>query len=168
MDAAVDGWFVTMTDGTLLIDAGGDGFDSNGDASVSGGTVVINGPEANGNGALDVNGSFVVSGALVVAAGSAGMAEAPDNGEGQATVDVLFNSSQAAGTVVQVRGGDGSIITTFQSAKSFQSLVISSPELVAGQTYDVYTGGAVSGESMGGLYPDAGATGTLLGSIAAI
>jgi hypothetical protein len=65
------------------------------------------------------------------------MAEAPDNGEGQATLDVLFNSPQAAGTVVQVRAGDGTIVATFQSSKSFQSLVVSSPELVAGQTYDL-------------------------------
>jgi hypothetical protein len=129
---------------------------------------VVDGPVTDREGALDVNGGFTVSGALVVAAGSAGMAEAPDNGEGQATLDVLFNSSQAAGTVVQVRSQDGTVIATFQSTKSFQSLVISSPELVAGQTYDVYTGGTVSGESLGGLHPDAGATGTLLGSITAI
>jgi hypothetical protein len=39
---------------------------------------------------------------------------------------------------------------------------------VAGQAYDVYTGGTASGESLGGLYPEAGTTGTLLGSVAAV
>ena len=165
-EGAVEGWFVEMSGGTLVIDAGGDGFDSNGSASVTGGTVVVNGPEGNGNGALDVNGEFVISNATLVAAGSAGMAEAPSAAE-QAVLDIRFNATQAAGTVVQVRASDGTIVATFQSAKAFASLVVSSPALVSGQSYDVYTGGSVTGEGVGGLYPSAGAAGELLGSLTA-
>lgn len=165
-ESAVEGWFVEMSGGTLLIDAGGDGFDSNGSASVTGGTIVINGPEQNGNGALDVNGEFAITNATLVAAGSGGMVETP-SASGQAVLDIRFNTTQAAGTVVQVRAGDGTIVATFQSTKAFASVVVSSPALVSGGTYEVYTGGAVSGEGIGGLYPAAGATGELLGSLAA-
>jgi hypothetical protein len=91
----VDG-YVEMSGGTLLIDAGGDGFDSNGDATVTGGTIVVNGPTSNGNGALDVNGELLVSDAVLLAAGSAGMAETPSVGSAEAYV-TSFNSIHRRG-----------------------------------------------------------------------
>ena len=66
----------TISAGTLVINADGDGFDSNGTAEITGGTVVVNGPARSGNGALDVNGSFTISGGTLPAAGSSGMAVA--------------------------------------------------------------------------------------------
>jgi hypothetical protein len=153
-ETATEGYYVTVSGGTLLIDAGGDGFDSNGSAEITGGTIVVNGPTSNGNGALDVNGEFLISGGVLVAAGSAGMAETPSASSPQATLALNFNAAQAAGTVVRIQAPDGSAVTTFAAAKPFQSLVVSVPELSAGTAYDVLTGGTVSGESLGGLYLD--------------
>jgi phage baseplate assembly protein gpV len=68
---------VDVTGGSLTINAQGDGLDSNGNASISGGTVVVNGPTNSGNGALDVNGELTVTGGRVAAAGSAGMVVTP-------------------------------------------------------------------------------------------
>jgi len=52
--AAIDG-HVTVSGGTLTLHASGDGFDSNGDATITGGTVIVDGPTSSGNGALDVH-----------------------------------------------------------------------------------------------------------------
>jgi hypothetical protein len=167
-DQAIEGFFVEMSGGTLVIDAGGDGFDSNGSASITGGVVVVHGPTGNGNGALDVNGEFIVSNAIIVAAGSAGMAEAPTSGEGNATLNIQFNSQQPAGTVVRIAAPDGSTVLTFQGSKAFQSLVVSSPALVAGTAYEIITGATASGTSTGGLYLDGGSSGgSSLGTITA-
>ncbi len=64
----------TITGGDITITEG-DGFDSNGSASMTGGTLIIYGPTGNGNGAIDA-GSFDVSGGTLLAGESAGMAGA--------------------------------------------------------------------------------------------
>ncbi|HWV78942.1 MAG TPA: carbohydrate-binding domain-containing protein, partial [Isoptericola sp.] len=62
MDAVEEGASLTITDGTLHVDAEGDGLDSNGVTVVSGGDVVVEGPTNGGNGALDSAGGSTVSG----------------------------------------------------------------------------------------------------------
>jgi hypothetical protein len=168
-ETAVDGWFVEVSGGTITIDAGGDGFDSNGSATVTGGMIVVSGPTSNGNGAIDVNGEFLISDAVLVAAGSAGMAETPSASAAQATLALTFDSSIAAGTVVRIEAPDGTAIATFVGAKPFQSLVVSSPAIEPGTAYEVLVGGTATGEDIGGLYLDPAYTpGTSVGTVSAI
>lgn len=60
------------TDTTLYV-ASGDGLDSNGNAVMTGGTALVSGPTNGGNGALDYNGTFNISGGILVAVGATGM-----------------------------------------------------------------------------------------------
>jgi len=168
-EAAIEGYYVEISGGTLLIDAGGDGFDSNGSAAISGGTVVVNGPTSSGNGALDVNGEFLISGGVLLAAGSAGMAETPSTTSTQAYLNVQLNAGQAAGTVLSIRSSDGTPLVALAATKPFQSLVFSSPELVSGATYEVLSGGSVSGPGAGGMYLGVDSSGgSSLGSVTAV
>ena len=68
---------LTINGGYLYVNAGGDGLDSNGSIERTGGTVIVNGPTNDGNGPLDYLGTFNISGGLLVAVGSSGMAQAP-------------------------------------------------------------------------------------------
>lgn len=52
---------LVISGGTIVVNPGGDGIDSNGDVKILGGNT-INGPENDGNGALDVQGEFAVEG----------------------------------------------------------------------------------------------------------
>ncbi|MEE4275844.1 MAG: carbohydrate-binding domain-containing protein, partial [Thermoleophilia bacterium] len=149
VETPVEGWYVEISGGTLVIDAGGDGLDSNGSATVTGGTIVVNGPLTNREGALDVNGDFLVSDAVLVAAGSIGMDETPSASSSQATLHLRFDTLVAAGTVVRIQAPDGTPIATFRASKDLQSLVVSTPGVVAGASYEVLTGGTVTGESLG-------------------
>ncbi|MGP3918851.1 carbohydrate-binding domain-containing protein [Nonomuraea sp. 10N515B] len=153
----VGDYSAVITGGTLVIDAGGDGFDSNGTATISGGTVVVNGPTENGNGALDVNGNFTISGGTLVAAGSAGMAVAPGADSAQGWLSATLDSAVAAGTTLQVVDSGGKVLATFVTSKSIQNLVFSSSGLEKGAEYKIYAGGTSSGSSTGGL----AASGTL-------
>ncbi|GGN66474.1 hypothetical protein GCM10010112_28900 [Actinoplanes lobatus] len=142
---------VTVNGGTLVIDSEGDGLDSNGTASITGGTVVVNGPEGNGNGALDVNGSFTISGGTLLAAGSAGMVVAPGTDSEQGWLSATLDSAVEAGTTVQITDGDGKVVATYVTTKTVQNVVFSSASITSGQQYTVYTGGTATGANTGGL-----------------
>ncbi|GAA3448104.1 carbohydrate-binding domain-containing protein [Planomonospora venezuelensis] len=142
---------VTVTGGTLVIDSAGDGFDSNGTAAISGGTVVVNGPTQSMNGALDVDGSFQISGGVLLASGSAGMVVAPDTGSAQGWVSVTLDTAAQAGTTLQLVDDGGALVATYVTPKTIQNLVFSSADITSGKEYAVHTGGTASGTSTGGL-----------------
>lgn len=138
--------------GYLVVNAGGDGFDINGPVTMTGGTVIINGPTDNGNGAIDYLGSFTTSGGTLLAVGSSGMAQAPGTSSSQNSVMVTYSSLQQAGTLVHIETSDGDNVLTFRPAKAYQSVVFSSPSLKRSTEYVVYSGGSTSGTSSDGLY----------------
>lgn len=69
--------WMELNGGYIHILAGGDGVDSNGDLTINGGEIYIDGPSDNGNSAIDYGdrSSAYVNGGMLVAIGSSGMAE---------------------------------------------------------------------------------------------
>ena len=102
---------------------------------------MVNGPTNDGNGALDVNGDFQVTGGTLAAAGSWGMAVTPGTNSTQSGVQVTFSSAVPAGTMVQIADSSATVVATFVTTKATASLVYSAADIVAGQQYTVYTGG---------------------------
>jgi hypothetical protein len=143
---------LTIGGGYIFVNANGDGIDVNGPITMNGGTVIVNGPTNNGNGALDYDGTFTISGGYLLAAGSSGMAQAPGTSSTQNSVMVNFASAQPAGTMVHIETEDGKEILTFVPAKAYQSVVLSSSLLEKGTTYTVYTEGSSTGTNKDGLY----------------
>jgi hypothetical protein len=137
--------------GYVYIDANGDGIDVNGPITMSGGTVIVNGPTRNDNGALDHAG-FTVTGGYLLAVGSSGMAQASDVSSTQYAVMINLTTSLAAGTMVHIENPDGQSVLTFVPTKTYQSVVLCSSELKNGSTYIVYTGGGSTGTATEGLY----------------
>ncbi|MFE6074691.1 carbohydrate-binding domain-containing protein [Paenibacillus sp. NPDC057886] len=140
--------------GSLTVNAGGDGLDSNGSIYMTDGTVIVNGPTDNGNGALDYDGNFEMSGGYLVAAGSSGMAQATSEASTQNTIAMTFPETQKAGTLVHVEDSEGNNILTFAPAKDYQSVVVSSPDLKKDGSYVIYSGGTSTGKAVDGLYTD--------------
>jgi len=157
---------LNINGGYIVVNAQGDGLDSNGSINVTGGTIIVHGPTRNDNGALDCNGTFLMSAGFLVAVGSSGMAESPDDSSTQEVLAGSYGSAQAAGTMLYVESQDGTNILAFVPAKAYQSLVICSPLLKKGTTYNVYSGGSSMGTLADGLYSGGTYTpGTLLGSL---
>lgn len=142
----------TMRGGDLYANANGDGLDINGPIAMSGGTLVVDGPTANDNGALDYTGSFQLSGGYLLAVGSAGMAQAPSTSSSQNSVAIRFSSTQQAGVLVHVADPGGGDVLTFRPAKRYQSVVLSSPLLVRGSGYSVWVGGSSTGTERDGVF----------------
>lgn len=143
---------INLNGGKLTIDASGDGIDANGSIYMKDGTVIVNGPEDNGNGALDYDGNFEISGGVLIAAGGAGMAQSPSTTSTQNSVNIF--TSLSSNTLVRIEDESGNEVITFAPTKNAQSVVISSPNIKTNGTYKVYTGGESSGTSSDGLYSE--------------
>lgn len=143
---------LNINGGKVVVDASGDGLDANGSIYMAGGTVIANGPEDNGNGSLDYDGNFEISGGVLIAAGSSGMAQSTSTTSTQNTIGVFLTSTQSANTLVSIKDSNGNEIVTFAPSKTFQSVIISSPDIKEGETYTAYVGGSSKGTETNGLY----------------
>ncbi|MBE2223973.1 MAG: carbohydrate-binding domain-containing protein [Anaerolineae bacterium] len=153
-ESVAQGKYFEINGGTIVLDAGGDGLDSNGSGTLNGGVVLVNGPTEDRNGALDVNGTLTINGGFLVAVGSAGMAQSPGTDSTQYSVLVTLPSMQPAGSMIHIQSEAGEEVLTYVSSKAFETAVFSSPALENGTTYLVYTGGSSTGTEMDGLYVD--------------
>ncbi|SHH35711.1 protein of unknown function [Clostridium collagenovorans DSM 3089] len=142
---------ININGGYVYVNANGDGIDANGSISMSNGTVIVNGPEDNGNGALDYDGSFDMKGGILVAAGSLGMAQSPSTSSTQNSVNIMLKQ-QAANTLIHIENENGAELLTFAPSKTYQSVVICSPEIKMGESYKVYLGGTSTGALKDGVY----------------
>lgn len=85
-----------------------------------GGTVIVNGPTMNGNGSLDYDGTFEMTGGFLVSAGSSGMVQAASEQSKQYGVLMNYTQSQKAGTMLHLKDADGNTIITFSPSKNYQ------------------------------------------------
>ena len=142
-NASQTNYQIIINGGALTVDADGDGIDSNGNIFFRGGTVMVNGPENGGNGALDYGDNNCVceiSGGTLIAAGAVGMDDAPTSGSSQPVVNVRFSTVQNADTYVALKDGDGNTVLSARPTKRFQSIILSCKALMLGETYTVCYG----------------------------
>ena len=134
---------LTINGGTLKVDAYGDGLDSNGDIEINGGTTLVNGPQMNGNAALDYGeqGTAKVNGGVVLMVGSSGMAE--DFSGGSQPFN-LSSASGSSGQVVRIQDASGKVIAELTATKAFQVVYSSAPSYTTSSTYNIVIGGQTS------------------------
>jgi hypothetical protein len=130
--------YMNITGGNIYVDAGGDGLDSNGVMVVTGGCVYIEGPTNSGNGALDYGTAGYITGGTVIASGASGMAESFSYAENQGAIEVNF-SDMTTGKIY-IEDSDGNVLAETSTEKSFNSVVISCPDIKEGETYTIYAG----------------------------
>ena len=127
--------------GDILVNASGDGIDVNGTAKMTGGYVIVNGPTNNGNGALDYDGSFDVTGGTLCAFGSSGMAMSPSTTSSVLSFSMTFDETKSAGTAVSVNNSSGDEFISFTSGKEFQNVLITCPDLKIDSEYSILADG---------------------------
>lgn len=130
---------ILISGGEIYINADGDGIDSNGDLTVTGGTIFVSGPESDGDGALDYDGTGQITGGTLVAVGRSGMAM--NFGDTSTQGSILISTADcAAGTEVVLKDADGNVMVSYTAESSFNSVVVSCPGLEQGGTYTVTAG----------------------------
>ncbi|WP_051689052.1 carbohydrate-binding domain-containing protein [Butyrivibrio sp. AE2032] len=129
---------VTVNGGNIYIRTGGDGIDSNGSFEMNGGMLTIMGPENGANGSLDYAGEGTITGGTVIVAGASGMAM---NFSSASQGSILLNVGNCSkDTVITVKDESGNVILSAVADCTYQTVLISSPDLVKGNSYTVTAG----------------------------
>ena len=134
-----------LNGGYIHILAGGDGVDSNGDLTINGGEIYIDGPSDNGNSAIDYGdrSSAYVNGGMLVAIGSSGMAEGMSDSSKQEVLMVKLGEQMEAGDV-ELTDNEGNVIVSYTALKTYDCVIISTAEVESGATYTLTTSGTTT------------------------
>lgn len=137
--------WMELNGGYIHILAGGDGVDSNGDLTINGGEIYIDGPSDNGNSAIDYGdrSSAYVNGGMLVAIGSSGMAEGMSDSYKQEVLMVKLGEQMEAGDV-ELTDNEGNVIVNYTALKSYDCVIISTAEVESGATYTLTTSGTMT------------------------
>jgi hypothetical protein len=160
-----DGSNIFINGGFIGLNASaGDGLDSNGNVTMTGGTVVIHGPKSQPEVGFDVNGTFNISGGFFIATGpnSGNMIETPSTSSSQYSVKVTIASTLPASTLFHIQDAGGSNLVTYKPIRAVYYVVVSSADLRNGSSYSVYTEGTSTGTETNGLYTGGSYSGGIL------
>lgn len=141
--------YIRIAGGKLYVNASGDGIDSNGNLIVSSGETYVDGPTGNGDGALDYDGTATITGGILVAVGSSGMAQ--NFGTASTQGSILLNFSTGSKSAVTLTDAQGNVLVSYTPSKTYNSVVISCPGLVQGGTYTVSACGQSSSVTLSSL-----------------
>lgn len=153
---------IFLDGGIININAEGDGIDSNGNLTITGGETYVCGPSNSGNGALDYGGTATISGGTLVAVGASGMALGMSDSSTQGSMLVNLSANQNAG-MITLANSSGAELLSYENVKNYNSILISCPEIKVGETYTLTTSGTIteiqmtsltygsSGNGMGGF-----------------
>jgi hypothetical protein len=132
--------FVHITGGTIDILAGHDGIDSNGNIFLEGGVLKVSGPSQGMEGAIDLDGSFSITGGELITAGSViNVTEST-----QPVILVSYTRQQASGSVIAVKDSDGNTLLEYTSRNAYTMSGFTSPSFELGKTYTLIVNGQKS------------------------
>jgi hypothetical protein len=149
----------TMNDGYLYVNAGngseGDGIDSNGYITINGGTVIAIANATTADGGLDADHDILINGGTVVALGMNN--EEISSSSTAPFLQLSYAAVQPSGQITYLTDADGKEILAYESEKTYQSVVLASPDLAFDTTYYLYNGGTLTGAKVqDGLYAAGG------------
>lgn len=134
---------LVINGGKLYVSSQGDGLDSNGSIEMTNGYVVVSGSINGGNGALDYDQSFNITGGTLIVYGANGMWQNPSSTSTQ--YSICFGISGDSGDNIVLKDSSGSEIASVNTTKAYGAIVFSSSDLKQGETYSIYVNGSESG-----------------------
>ncbi len=129
---------ITITGGTLYLQASGDGIDANGSLTITGGDITLCGPNRGDTASLDYDTTATISDATFIATGATGMAQTLSSSQqGIITINV---GNQNAGTTLTLTDSKGKVLLTQTPELPYSLVILSSPDLVSGESYTLTCG----------------------------
>ncbi|PZR22600.1 MAG: hypothetical protein DI539_05095 [Flavobacterium psychrophilum] len=141
-----------VKNGYLYVNAAGNGFDAKGSITIEAGTVIIDGPTSDNTSGINYTSSFNINGGYVIAVNGSSSIGTPSENSAQNSIIIKFDQMQEANTLLHVQTTLGANLTTFRPSKGFKTVLLSSAAINDNGTFQVYTGGTVTGDVLDGLY----------------
>ena len=138
---------MNISGGTITaFSSGGDGFDSNGSLTISGGTVVVWTANTADNQPLDADGTITISGGTVLAAGGSSMGMNLSASQtcvtfGASGMGGFSSSAITRGSAISIQDASGTTVYSGTALCNAGFVFFSSPALTDGTTYTL-TGGS--------------------------
>lgn len=151
MPGASEDCLIQINGGYLVVDAGGDGIDSNGSVEVNGGVVLVEGPASSADSALDYEISATVTGGTVLMVGQMGMAQGFSDGT---QAFAMVQVSGEAGQSLAITDEAGEVMVSYTPKRSYQVAVASAPDMGDGEICNAVVGGAVQDANADGFADD--------------
>ena len=150
----------------------GDGIDSNGTITLTGGTLEVYSPSQGDGDPLDADGGTTFGGATVLAVGHLGMpqsysAKTPYVVFGNTSVGMggfgSISTSQTnlvtAGSTIEITDANGNVLYTAKTVRSASYVLFSSPDLTSGATYTLKNAGTAAATASAGTASSGGGPG---------
>lgn len=119
---------INIYGGDITINASSDGVDANTNINLTGGTILVWGNQAGGDGEpLDCDGSLTINGATVFAAGSRSMMTTPSN---TSQPYITYSNTVASGKTINVKYNSETICNT-KAIKTANYVLYSSPDMTS-------------------------------------
>lgn len=130
-------YWIEISGGDIAFTAGGDGIDSNGALTISGGTIIALINSTMDNEALDCDGTFTITGGTIIYGGTG-------TGGTSTTAQsyVYINTGVPANSVISLQK-DGVTLVSFTPEIDCQNLIFSLPDIVSGESYGIYSNGSL-------------------------
>lgn len=131
---------ITISGGTLSVNASGDGIDANGSLLISGGVTTVCGPTQGDTATLDYDSSAIITGGTFIGTGASGMAQTFSDSE-QGVLSLQVGNAQAQ-TQIALTDSSGKTLISRAPELSFNVVILSCPEMVKGEDYTITVGSA--------------------------
>ncbi|MDR2043225.1 MAG: carbohydrate-binding domain-containing protein [Clostridium sp.] len=130
--------FIRISGGTLDLYALRDGLDANGDIFLEGGLAKISGPSQGMEGAIDLDGTMLVTGGELITAGSVLNVSSEST---QPVLLVSYSAQIASGSTIEMKDEKGNVLLSYESQAACTLSGFTSPSFKQGETYSLFIGG---------------------------
>lgn len=141
MSGSSDG-IIEISGGKITVYAGGDGIDSNGSLTISGGYVYVANPTAGDTSVLDADISPIITGGTFISTGTSTMMAQRFGTSSTQGVIACATGTQSVGSSITVKDSSGNTVISYEAEYTCVLVIISSPDIVKGKTYTLTVGSA--------------------------
>ena len=129
---------IEISNGTLYINASGDGIDANGTLLISGGYTIICGPTKGDTSVLDYDNTATITGGTFIGTGASTMAQTfSESTQGVISLNV---GNAPAESLITLTNDNGEELLSYTPALDFQIMILSCPDMASGNNYTVTIG----------------------------
>ncbi|BAK79487.1 hypothetical protein SFBSU_006G99 [Candidatus Arthromitus sp. SFB-mouse-SU] len=130
--------YITINDGNIVIDAQGDGIDSNGNITINNGNILVSSKSDNGENALDYDGNITINGGILIGVGGSPMHQNLNENSSQPSIS--YNVSNGNGNDVELKDSNSNVIVSWKAPKTYNSIFITHPSLKLNEKYTLVSG----------------------------